>query len=68
MYVHSYQYILHPYPYPTFIGLSCSTSLTINVTDVNDNPPVFTEGIYIFSVLEEMFTATEFSRFGNVSS
>jgi hypothetical protein len=49
-------------------SLSCSTSLTINVTDVNDNPPVFTEGIYIFSVLEEMFTATEFSRFGNVTA
>ena len=48
------------------IGLSCSASLTINVTDVNDNPPVFTEDVYKFSV-EELF-ATEMLSIGNVSS
>ncbi|XP_069758170.1 cadherin-8-like [Narcine bancroftii] len=35
-------------------GLSGTTTVTITLTDVNDNPPKFTQSLYHLSVLEDM--------------
>ncbi|XP_078256849.1 cadherin-8 [Rhinoraja longicauda] len=35
-------------------GLSGTTTVTITLTDVNDNPPKFTQSLYHMSVLEDM--------------
>ncbi|XP_072136064.1 cadherin-8-like [Mobula birostris] len=35
-------------------GLSGTTTVTITLTDVNDNPPKFTQSLYYLSVLENM--------------
>ncbi|XP_043563441.1 cadherin-8-like [Chiloscyllium plagiosum] len=35
-------------------GLSGTTTVTVTLTDVNDNPPKFTQSLYHLSVLEDM--------------
>ena len=34
--------------------MSAEAELTIFVTDVNDNPPVFTQNLYVTNILENM--------------
>ncbi|XP_056606402.1 cadherin-8 [Triplophysa dalaica] len=35
-------------------GLSGTTTVTITLTDINDNPPKFTKGSYEFNILEDL--------------
>ena len=35
-------------------ALSSVAELTVNVQDVNDNPPVFSQNLYVISVLENV--------------
>uniref|UniRef100_A0A8C3X4Z8 Cadherin 8 n=1 Tax=Catagonus wagneri TaxID=51154 RepID=A0A8C3X4Z8_9CETA len=43
-------------------GLSGTTTLTVTLTDVNDNPPKFAQSLYHFSVPEDMVLGTAIGR------
>ncbi|XP_035581102.1 cadherin-8 isoform X2 [Zalophus californianus] len=43
-------------------GLSGTTTLTVTLTDVNDNPPKFAQSLYHFSVPEDVVLGTAIGR------
>ncbi|XP_053522769.1 cadherin-8 isoform X1 [Artibeus jamaicensis] len=43
-------------------GLSGTTTLTVTLTDVNDNPPKFAQSLYHFSVPEDVLLGTAIGR------
>ncbi|XP_045746959.1 cadherin-8 isoform X2 [Mirounga angustirostris] len=43
-------------------GLSGTTTLTVTLTDVNDNPPKFAQSLYHFSVPEDVILGTSIGR------
>ncbi|XP_034880955.1 cadherin-8 [Mirounga leonina] len=43
-------------------GLSGTTTLTVTLTDVNDNPPKFAQSLYHFSVPEDVVLGTSIGR------
>ncbi|XP_036043720.1 LOW QUALITY PROTEIN: cadherin-8 [Onychomys torridus] len=43
-------------------GLSGTTTLTVTLTDVNDNPPKFAQSLYHFSVPEDVVLGTTIGR------
>lgn len=43
-------------------GLSGTTTLTVTLTDVNDNPPKFAQSLYHFSVSEDVVLGTAIGR------
>ncbi|XP_076988732.1 cadherin-8 isoform X2 [Tamandua tetradactyla] len=43
-------------------GLSGTTTLTVTLTDVNDNPPKFAQSLYHFSVPEDVILGTAIGR------